>query len=79
MLNGNLYGCRPVTSMYPFWLLSSWVLIYVSFVSGVWLLVSAVGKPREHALPRLTAGGILVLSAALVLLLCRFAVWSVPI
>jgi hypothetical protein len=62
-----------VTSMYRFWLLSAWILIGVCFAGGVLSLASAVGKPQEHALPRLTAGWILVFSAVLVLLLCRFA------
>jgi len=62
--------------MYGFWLLSAWILIGVCFASGVVLLAIAVSKSMEYALPRLAAGWIMVLSAALVLLVCRFATWA---
>jgi hypothetical protein len=60
-----------MTSMYPFWVLSAWVLLSSCLAGGVLLLVAAVNRPVEHALPRATAGLSLVLSAVLVLVFCR--------
>jgi len=70
-LERQSYGCRPVTHMYGFWVLSAWVLLCCSLTGGALSLAAAIGKPIEHALPRTTAGLILVLSAVLVLVLCR--------
>ena len=43
--------------------LSAWILLIGSLVTDVLTLVGPVGVPREHALPRATAGISLVLSA----------------
>jgi hypothetical protein len=56
-----------------------WILLCVSCTAGTLAFAGAIGTPREHALPRVTAGLLLVLSAVLVLILCRLQTWSASI